>query len=131
MRATRSSASLSAGPPSHAAQVIRRWRRRVGLTPEGLAEVLGRLAARAGSLTGADVALAVVFDGRERRHRVEAVYGLDAEYAEAIRRAAHDATLYDDGVGRPRLAAEWIARLGGDSELSTPMEWGGSVLGIL
>ena len=40
MRATRSSVSLSAGPPSHAAQVIRRWRRRVGLTQEGLAQAL-------------------------------------------------------------------------------------------
>src|SRR5947208_16734093 len=40
MPATRSSASLSAGPPSHAAQVIRRWRRRVGLTQEGLAQAL-------------------------------------------------------------------------------------------
>ena len=104
--------------------------RELGLALEP-AEVLGRLAARAGSLTGADVALAVVIDGRERRHRVEGVYGLDGACAEAVRRAAHDATLYDDGVGRPRLAAPWISRLGCESELSVPMEWGGSVLGIL
>ena len=104
--------------------------RELGLALEP-AEVLGRLAARAGSLTGADVALAVVIDGRERRHRVEGVYGLDGACAEAVRRAAHDAALYDDGVGRPRLAAPWISRLGCDSELSAPMEWGGSVLGIL
>src|SRR5205823_1860211 len=40
MRASRSSVPLSAGPPSQAAQVIRRWRRRVGLTQEGLAQAL-------------------------------------------------------------------------------------------
>jgi len=28
------------GPPPHAAQVIRNWRRRVGLTQEGLAQAL-------------------------------------------------------------------------------------------
>ena len=40
MRPSRSSAPLSAGPPSHAAELIRRWRRRVGLTQEGLAQAL-------------------------------------------------------------------------------------------
>jgi len=40
MRASRSSVTLSAGPPSQAAEVIRKWRRRVGLTQEGLAQAL-------------------------------------------------------------------------------------------
>ncbi|HZP41564.1 MAG TPA: helix-turn-helix transcriptional regulator [Candidatus Binatia bacterium] len=33
-------ARSSATPPPHAAQVIREWRRRVGLTQEGLAQAL-------------------------------------------------------------------------------------------
>src|SRR5436305_399087 len=109
MRASRSSMPLSAGPPSHAAEVIRRWRRRVGLTQEGLAQ-----------------ALSVTFSTVSRWE-----YGHDADRAELVRQAGHDDGLYQRSGGRRRLSRVWVARLGCDSELSIPMEWGGCVVGVL
>jgi len=95
------------------------------------AELLGLLAARAGSLTGADVALVVLWDARERRHRVEGVYGLDPDRTEAARHAGHDEGLYQTTGEARRLSPAWVARLGCASELSVAMEWGGTVVGVL
>jgi len=95
------------------------------------ADLLARLAARAATLTRADVALVVLWDAGERRHRVEGVYGLDADTVDVVRHAGHDDGLYQTkGDGRG-LSHAWVARLGCDSELSVPMEWGGSVVGVL
>ena len=95
------------------------------------ADLLARLATRAGTLTCADVALVVQWDAREERHRVEGVYGLDADRAELVRHAGHDDGLYQRSGGRRQLSRVWVARLGCDSELSIPMEWGGCVVGVL
>ena len=95
------------------------------------ADLLARLASRAGSLTRADVALVVLWDARERRHRVEGVYGLDADRTEVVRHAGHDDGLYQTTSDGRRLSRAWVARLGCGSELSVPMEWGGSVVGVL
>ena len=51
------------------------------------ADLLARLASRAASLTRAGVAFVVLWDPHERRHRVEGVYGLDDDRAEAVRHA--------------------------------------------
>src|SRR2546426_9001976 len=95
------------------------------------ADLLARLASRAGSLTRADVALVVLWDAGERRHRVEGVYGLDADRTEVVRHAGHDDGLYQTTSGGRRLSRAWVTRLGCGSELSVPMEWGGSVVGVL
>src|SRR5438093_1230582 len=118
MPATRSSTSLSAGPPSHAAQVIRRWRRRVGLTQEGLAQAL--------SVTFSTVSRWENGHVLPSKLAWRALQQLAAELGSPLEDGAPE-----DGVGRPRLAAPWISRVGCESELSVPMEWGGSVLGIL
>jgi len=95
------------------------------------ADLLARLASRAASLTRAGVAFVVLWDPHERRHRVEGVYGLDDDRAEAVRHAGRDGGLYEIGGDGPRLGRAWVPRLGCDSELSVAMEWGGSVIGVL
>src|SRR3989442_4362499 len=82
------------------------------------ADLLARLASRAASLTRAGVALVVLWDPRERRHRVEGVYGLDEDRAEAVRHAGQDDGLYETRGDGPRLGRAWVTRLGCDSELS-------------
>src|SRR5205823_13512093 len=95
------------------------------------ADLLARLASRAASLTRAGVAFVVLWDPHERRHRVEGVYGLDDDRAEAVRHAGRDGGLYEIGGDGPRLGRAWVPRLGCDSELSVAMGGGGGVSAVL
>ncbi len=93
--------------------------------------LVARLARRAVEMTRADVALVAVREPRGSGFRVQGMEGVSAEHAEALAHAEVGGDLYADAAEAVSLAPDWRRRLGGDTELTLPMAWGGNAVGVL